>query len=70
METSVHGTDLARATGQDEAMDPGVAEIVLATLQWMPLDAIRAAGSFGPPVDVPEHLPPQPRALALTGRRP
>jgi uncharacterized protein (TIGR03086 family) len=70
METTIHGTDLARAIGQDEAIDPHVAPIVLQTLQAMPLDAIRAAGHFGPEVGVPPHASPAQRALALTGRRP
>lgn len=70
METTIHGTDLARATGQDETVDPEVAAIVLATLETMPLDAIRAAGAFGPEVSVAGDAAASHRALALTGRRP
>jgi uncharacterized protein (TIGR03086 family) len=70
METTIHGTDLARATGQDETIDPGVATLVLGTLRAMPLDAIRAAGQFGPEVPVPTDATPAQQALALTGRRP
>jgi uncharacterized protein (TIGR03086 family) len=70
METTVHGTDLARATGQDESVDPVVAEIVLETLRGMPLDAVRDAGSFGPEVSVPDESAAIDLALGLTGRRP
>ena len=34
--------------GQDDTIDPAVAAMVLDTLRAMPLDAIRAAGEFGP----------------------
>jgi uncharacterized protein (TIGR03086 family) len=70
METTIHGTDLARATGQDETVHPDVAADVLATLRAMPLDAIRAAGEFGPEITVPVDATPAQRILALTGRRP
>jgi uncharacterized protein (TIGR03086 family) len=70
METTIHGTDLARATGQDETVDPEVATLVLGTLRAMPLDAIRAAGQFGPEVPVPADATPAQQAHALTGRRP
>jgi uncharacterized protein (TIGR03086 family) len=70
METTIHGTDLARATSQDETVQPQVAAMVLDTLRAMPLDAIRAAGQFGPEVPVPADAIPAQRILALTGRRP
>jgi hypothetical protein len=56
METTVHGIDLARATGQDDTIDPALAENVLTTLTGMPLDAIRAASQFGPEQPVPAGL--------------
>lgn len=70
METTIHGTDLARSVGHDQPVDPDVAETVLATLNAMPLDAIRAAGQFGPEVTVAQDAPAASRVLALTGRRP
>lgn len=70
METTIHGTDLARATGQDETVHPEVAADVLATLRAMPLDAIRAAGEFGPEITAPAGATPAQQMLALTGRQP
>jgi uncharacterized protein (TIGR03086 family) len=70
METTIHGADLARATGQDEAVDPKVAALVLGTLRAMQLDAIRAAGHFGPEIPGPAGATAAQQALALTGRRP
>jgi uncharacterized protein (TIGR03086 family) len=70
METTIHGTDLARATGQDETVDPEVATLVLDTLRAMPLDAIRAAGHFGPEIPAPADAIAVQQALALSGRRP
>jgi uncharacterized protein (TIGR03086 family) len=70
METTVHGTDLARSTGQDESVDPAVADLVFGTLSSMPLDDIRKAGMFGPEVGSTPKDSPYHRALALTGRSP
>jgi uncharacterized protein (TIGR03086 family) len=70
METTIHGTDIARAIGADDTIEPDVAQIVLSTLQAMPLDAIRAGGQFGPQVPVGHDAPAAHHALALTGRRP
>ena len=70
MEVAVHGTDLARATGQDDGIDPELAATVLAVLQGMPLDDIRATGRFGPEVPVPAGADAADRVLGLTGRRP
>lgn len=70
METTIHGTDIARAVGADDTIDPDVAQIVLSTLQAMPLDAIRAGGQFGPEIPVEHDAPAAHHALGLTGRRP
>lgn len=65
----IHTWDLARATGGDEHLDPDLVEVAWATLapnahEW------RAAGVFGPAVEVPADADPQARLLALTGRQP
>ncbi len=65
---AVHGWDLARATGQDERIDP--AEL---TLLWDSVelfgDAIRSEGTCGPAVDPPSGADEQTRLLAHLGRR-
>ena len=64
----IHAWDLARAIGADESLDPGLVEWVLAYI-GPNADAARAAGVFGPEVDVPDCSDPLTRLLAVTGRR-
>ncbi|MEU6641775.1 TIGR03086 family metal-binding protein [Saccharomonospora sp. NPDC046836] len=76
----VHRWDLARATGQDEAMDPDDVERLWALYTTMPpdlLDKLRTPGAFGPGIEVlgPEvavvtDAPLQDRLLGLVGRDP
>lgn len=65
----VHGWDLARATGQDETIDPAE----LPTL-WEDTEAfgdnIRSEGTCGPEVIAPEDATEQERLLAFLGRDP
>jgi uncharacterized protein (TIGR03086 family) len=74
----IHRWDLARATGQDDTMDPrDVARMWAATTalpaQWM--EKLRTPGAFGPnmkvlgpEVQVPNDAPLQDRLLGLFGR--
>jgi uncharacterized protein (TIGR03086 family) len=71
-EVLVHGWDLAVATGQDYAADPGVAAAVLhqVTMLDQPgMEELRNA-QFGPVVPVPDKAPVLDRILGLTGRNP
>lgn len=65
----IHGWDLARAMGLDEALDP---ELVAFAYDFLSpqIEGWRSAGVFGPPVDVPAGASRQDQLLALTGRRP
>lgn len=65
----IHGWDLARAIGADEALDP---DMVAHAYDFLlpQVDGWRSAGVFGPPVEVPADASPQSQLLALTGRRP
>ena len=65
----LHRWDLARATGQDETLDP---ETCAAMLEGMlPMDEVlRSSGHYGPRVDVPEDADPQTKLLAFIGRQP
>src|SRR3954468_4108284 len=49
-----HTWDLARATGQDETLDPDQLQRMIAGMGAIPEEALRSDGMFGPPVDVPE----------------
>ena len=65
----MHTWDLARATGQDEALDPAKCADLLAGMEPME-DAIRSSGQYGPRVEVPEDADVQTRMLAFIGRDP
>lgn len=68
-DTLFHAWDLARATGQDENLDPAACEHVLTVLG--PLDAgIRGPGWFADKIEPPAGADPQTRLLCFGGRRP
>ncbi|GAA3740925.1 uncharacterized protein (TIGR03086 family) [Spinactinospora alkalitolerans] len=64
---AVHAWDLARAIGEDDKLDPGLAE---ALEEWVGRQDFGASGLFDPPVEVPADADAQTRLLAATGRRP
>jgi uncharacterized protein (TIGR03086 family) len=65
----LHTWDLARATGQDETLDPD--EVHRAYEGMLPIDEIlRQSGHYGPKVEVPGGADEQTRLLAFIGRRP
>jgi uncharacterized protein (TIGR03086 family) len=76
----LHGWDLARATGQDDAMDPEDVERLWTNTTAIPaalMEKYRTPGAFGPGVEVygPEvkvaaEAPLQDRLLGLIGRDP
>jgi uncharacterized protein (TIGR03086 family) len=69
MDLLLHAWDLARATGQDETLDPAEASAFLAGIE--PWDAaLRSSGYYGPRVPVPDDADDQTKLLAFTGRRP
>lgn len=72
----IHGWDLARATGQDDTIDPGELARMWPAVQAIG-DELRTPGAFGPgiivfgpEVEVPADAPLQDRVLGLLGRRP
>ncbi len=65
----MHTWDLARATGQDETLEPEACAGMLAGMQ--PLEElIRSSGQYGPAVPVPEGADAQTRLLGFIGRDP
>ncbi len=76
----LHGWDLARATGQDEAMHPEDVERLWASTSAIPAELMEqyrtpdAFGPgvevFGPEVDVAEDASLQDRLLGMIGRQP
>jgi uncharacterized protein (TIGR03086 family) len=69
----LHGWDVAVATGQDPALPPDAAELMLGFMQGMMRPEMRAEGpdaTFGPEVPVPADAPPAERLVAFSGRDP
>jgi uncharacterized protein (TIGR03086 family) len=65
----MHTWDLARATGQDERLDPDRCARLLEGM--LPLDdLLRTSGQYGPRVEVPGSADVQTRLLAFIGRAP
>lgn len=65
---AIHGWDLARATGQDERIDPAELARLWKSVELFG-DAIRSEGTCGPAVDPPPGADEQTRLLAHLGRR-
>jgi uncharacterized protein (TIGR03086 family) len=65
----VHGWDLARATGQDDTMDPEEVTRLSEQVEGMG-DMLRTPGVCGPAVAVPAGASAQDRMLGILGRDP
>ena len=65
----MHTWDLARATGQDDRLDPGFCAQLLAGMEPME-EVIRSSGQFGVRVEVPGNADSQTRLLGFIGRDP
>ena len=65
----MHTWDLARATGQDETLDPALCAELLAGMEPMD-ELLRSSGQYGPRVPVPDDADVQTRMLAFIGRDP
>jgi uncharacterized protein (TIGR03086 family) len=65
----MHTWDLARATGQDDELDPGRCAEILAGMEPIE-EAMRASGQYGPRVEVPADADVQTRLLGFIGRDP
>jgi len=65
---AIHAWDLARATGQGDALDPGAVTLLLL---WTEANAelLAASGMFGSRIDVGPDAPDDVRLLGLLGRR-
>jgi uncharacterized protein (TIGR03086 family) len=65
----MHTWDLARATQQDERLDPDKCAVLLAGMEPMD-EVLRQSGQYGPKVEVPADSDVQTRMLAFIGRNP
>ena len=64
---AIHAWDLARATGQDDTLDPGAVALLL---PWTEANAglLTASGMFGSRIDAGPDAPDDIRLLGLLGR--
>lgn len=65
----MHTWDLARATGQDDRLDPDFCAALLGGMEQME-DVLRSSGQYGPRVEVPADADVQTRMLGFIGRDP
>jgi uncharacterized protein (TIGR03086 family) len=65
----MHTWDLARATGQDDRLDPDRCAVLLAGMEPVE-DVMRASCQYGPRVEVPPDADVQTRLLGFIGRDP
>ncbi len=65
----LHTWDLARATGQDERLDPDACAALLTQMEPAE-ELMRSSGQYGPRVPVPDDADAQTRLLAFIGRDP
>jgi uncharacterized protein (TIGR03086 family) len=68
VDLAIHAWDLARATGQDDELDP---DVVALMLPWAEanMDLLAASGMFGSRIDTSPDAPDDVRLLGLLGRR-
>jgi uncharacterized protein (TIGR03086 family) len=65
---AIHGWDLARATGQDDTLDPAAVALLLPWTEAS-VGLLAGSGMFGSPLDVARGAPDDVRLLGLLGRR-
>ncbi|WP_117212118.1 TIGR03086 family metal-binding protein [Allorhizocola rhizosphaerae] len=65
----MHTWDLARATGQDDRLDPAECAMLLAGMEPIE-EAMRSSGQYGPRVSVPADADAQTQMLGFIGRDP
>ena len=68
MDLGIHTWDVAKATGQDTALNPGLVEFILPTTEG--LAAGKPSPAFAAPVDIPDGASRQDKLLGLSGRKP
>jgi uncharacterized protein (TIGR03086 family) len=67
LDVTVHGWDLAKATGQDTTLEPDLVEAVSAIVAPQ-IDMLAGSGMFASPVDIAGDADAQTRMLSQLGR--
>jgi uncharacterized protein (TIGR03086 family) len=63
----IHGWDLAKAIGADEALDPESVDVLFGHFKPQE-EMLKATGAFGPKVEPPPGADKQAQLLAVFGR--
>jgi uncharacterized protein (TIGR03086 family) len=67
LDVTIHGWDLAKATGQDTTLDPALVDAVTAIIAPQ-IDMLAGSGMFGTTVGITADADPQTRLLSQLGR--
>jgi len=67
LDVLIHGWDLAKATGQDTALDPELVDACWEVITPQ-MDLLKSSGMFGDEIAVPDDADPQTKLLAVLGR--
>ena len=70
MDQLIHGWDLAKATGQDTALDVDLVEFAYGMLTSGFAEMGRQAGFIGPAIEAPADASQQDKMIAYMGRQP
>ena len=70
MESAIHGSDLAAATGQDSRIPDDLAEATSELTAILYGDPANRAGEFAPAIAVPDSASASDKAVAFLGRQP
>ena len=70
LDTATHSWDIARATGQPEALPADLAAVVLGLCTQIVTDEVRGFAGFDPAVAVADDADPTTQLVAFLGRRP
>lgn len=70
MESAIHGSDLAKATGQDSKIPDDLALATSSLTAILYSDPANRAGEFAPAIAVPDDASPSDKAVAFLGRQP
>lgn len=70
LDTATHSWDIARATGQPEALPADLAVMVLGLCKQVVTDEVRGFAGFAPAIAVADDADPTTQLIAFLGRQP
>ncbi|MGF1599150.1 MAG: TIGR03086 family metal-binding protein [Acidimicrobiales bacterium] len=70
LDTATHSWDIARATGQPEALPTELADMILGVSQQVVSDDVRRVAGFAPAIGAADDADPTTKLVAFLGRQP